>query len=295
MRKLALAALLVALAACGQQQPQNGKLDLLPIAQGDTQLSSSEPGTQATGTYNITLQFTAGTPASVQNALQQAANRWENVVTTGVSDVQANIRTGSCGSNPAFSGRIDDILIFTGTADIDGPGGILAQSGPCFVRGGSGFPYAAVLLFDSADVPSQLTTIATHELGHSIGIGTIWDLKGLLVGAGGSNPVFVGSGAVREWRALGGSGSVPVENMGGPGTRDGHWRESVFGNELMTGFLNTGFNPLSRMTVASISDLGYRVDLNAADPYVLPARAASQTAGVLELNIERLFPKARTQ
>jgi glutamine synthetase len=26
---------------------------------------------------------------------------------------------------------------------------------------------------------------------------------------------------------------VPVENSGGPGTRDGHWRESVFSNELM--------------------------------------------------------------
>lgn len=26
---------------------------------------------------------------------------------------------------------------------------------------------------------------------------------------------------------------VPVANTGGPGTRDGHWRESVFGNELL--------------------------------------------------------------
>jgi hypothetical protein len=29
---------------------------------------------------------------------------------------------------------------------------------------------------------------------------------------------------------------VPVENSGGSGTRDAHWRESEFGNEVMTGY-----------------------------------------------------------
>ena len=65
--------------------------------------------------------------------------------------------------------------------------------------------------------------------------------------------------------------SVPVENTGGSGTADAHWRESVFGNELMTGWLNSGItNPLSRITVASMADLGYQVNMNAADSYTPP-------------------------
>jgi hypothetical protein len=64
---------------------------------------------------------------------------------------------------------------------------------------------------------------------------------------------------------------VPVENTGGPGTADAHWRESVFGNELMTGFVDAGANPLSRVTVGSMGDLGYSVNLTDADPYTLAA------------------------
>ena len=77
-----------------------------------------------------------------------------------------------------------------------------------------------------------------------------------------------------EYRTLrGGTGrrrAVPVENTGGPGTADGHWRETVFRNELMSGFIGDPGNPLSRMTAASLGDLGYQVDIDAAEPYTLP-------------------------
>jgi len=43
---------------------------------------------------------------------------------------------------------------------------------------------------------------------------------------------------------------VPVEAGGGPGTALAHWRESVMTNELMTGYINLGKNPLSLVTIA---------------------------------------------
>ena len=72
---------------------------------------------------------------------------------------------------------------------------------------------------------------------------------------------------------------MPVENTGGPGTRDGHWRESVFRNELMSGFIAAPDNPLSRLTVASLQDLGYKVDLTKAEAYTLPDLLAVAAAG----------------
>jgi hypothetical protein len=117
-----------------------------------------------------------------------------------------------------------------------------------------------------------------------LGIGTLWEQKDLLNGAGGSNPTFSGPGAMEEYRVLRGGGRrrrVPVENTGGPGTRDGHWRETVFRNELMSGFISEPGNPLSRVTVASLGDLGYEVDLEAGEPYQLPNLFALAEAGVL--------------
>ncbi len=44
----------------------------------------------------------------------------------------------------------------------------------------------------------------------------------------------------------------------------------MFRNELMTGFVAGPPNPLSRLTVASLKDLGYKVDLSKAEAYSLP-------------------------
>ena len=74
---------------------------------------------------------------------------------------------------------------------------------------------------------------------------------------------------------------VPVENTGGPGTAGCHWRETIFRHEMMSGFISTAANPLSRVTVASLGDLGYSVDLSAADTYRLPNLLALAEAGEL--------------
>ena len=68
---------------------------------------------------------------------------------------------------------------------------------------------------------------------------------------------------------------MPVENsQGGAGTRDSHWRESVFDNELMTGFIDD-VNSLSAVTVESFRDLGYIVNTTLADLYSLPGTATA--------------------
>ncbi|HSA54134.1 MAG TPA: leishmanolysin-related zinc metalloendopeptidase, partial [Gemmatimonadaceae bacterium] len=86
-------------------------------------------------------------------------------------------------------------------------------------------------------------------------------------------------GAVQHCVAAGGAGlcgqgSVPVENVGGAGTAEVHWREAAFVNELMTSLAEEGPMPLSAMTLASIEDLGLAVNYLAADPYSVPVPAA---------------------
>ena len=168
------------------------------------------------------------------------------------------------------------------------PGGILGQAGPTRLRSGSLLPATGIMEFDIGDLArmeadGSLLNVIIHEMGHVLGIGTIWSLKNLLVGAGTANPRFTGTNATREFATLIGATAptpVPVANTGGAGTRDGHWRESVFGNELMTGFLNPGSNPLSRVTIGSLEDLGYAVNYNAADNFVLPSALQLALMGI---------------
>lgn len=53
------------------------------------------------------------------------------------------------------------------------------------------------------------------------------------------------------------------------GTRCGHWGERCLREELLTGFLNASaaVSPLSRITIASLDDIGYTVDYSTAEPY----------------------------
>ncbi|HWP03891.1 MAG TPA: leishmanolysin-related zinc metalloendopeptidase, partial [Gemmatimonadaceae bacterium] len=56
------------------------------------------------------------------------------------------------------------------------------------------------------------------------------------------------------------------------GTIEAHWREAIFDDELMTGFVEaTPAMPFSTITLASLEDLGLTVNYMTADPYTVPA------------------------
>ena len=188
-------------------------------------------------------------------------------------------------------------MIFARFDSIDGPGKILGQAGPCLVRVSNGLSLVGVMEFDSADIAtlnasSQLNDVMLHEMGHVLGFGTLWSFQvsclQLPSGTGSvldtyfscpkARAAFDSSGGLSYTGASlspPGGNKVPVENCGassptgcGQGTVNSHWREPAFVNELMTGYINSGPNPLSVVTVAAQEDLGYTVNYDAADPYV---------------------------
>jgi hypothetical protein len=231
----------------------------------------------ASAAYRIEVRFLTPISASRLAAFTSAASRWEKLI---FGDVPGQlVSAGTCGGGmPATGETVDDIVIFASVESIDGPGQILGQAGPCAIRPtGRRFPVLGVMIFDSADVADlesagEFGLVIQHEMGHVLGYGTRW--SGLLVGANGSDPHFVGAQALAAFDRVGGvaynaGAKVPVENCCGSGTRNSHWRESVFQNELMTGFLDSGSNPLSVVTTASMGDLGYLVNYAASDAYIL--------------------------
>ena len=235
------------------------------------------PAPPAAGLFDIQIVFGAGLTATQQAAFAAAELRLESIITGDLPDV----------IDPLL-GAIDDVRIVASGIAIDGVGGILGQAGPDNVRPVSFLPFSGTMQFDTADLAAleasgQLQDTILHEMAHVLGFGTIWSLLNLLQNpaqSGGTNPRFTGALATQEYNARFGTTdtSVPVEATGGPGTADSHWRESIFNNELMTGFINPGPNPLSRVTIAQFADLGYQVDLSPADSFL--RAAANSPAGV---------------
>jgi subtilisin-like proprotein convertase family protein len=227
--------------------------------------------------FKIELRFRGGLTSTQQDAFYTAAKRWSEII------------VGDLPSVNLFGEVVDDVVIEASGKAIDGVGGILGQAGPTWLRPGSYLPAWGVMSFDTADLSvmegdGSLVRVIMHEMAHVFGFGIIWqpEYLDLLHGGGTIDPTFGGANAMREFGVLqnGGPRRVPVENQGGPGTRDSHWREQVFGNELMTGWLNAGVNPISRLTIAALQDFGYQVNYNAADPYTLPSALMPALVGM---------------
>jgi hypothetical protein len=217
--------------------------------------------------YKIEIDFGGGLSDRQKAAFDSARSRWSSVITQPESLVRLP------------DGReTDGVIIQAAGANIDGTGMILGQAGPELLRPDSDLPAFGSMEFDAADLAQMqedntLESVIFHEMGHVLGIGTVWSGKMLIAGRGTQNPRFQGQRAAGEFALLIGAAEprlAPIENTGGPGTREGHWRDRVFGNEVMSSFISDAVNPLSRVTIASLADLGYTVDLSKADPYELP-------------------------
>lgn len=112
----------------------------------------------------------------------------------------------------------------------------------------------------------KLEDVILHEMGHIIGIGTLWGRNNLL---DAEKNYLVETRATAVWnKDWGCVGTPPVEKDGGSGTAFAHWDEQCLSKELMTGNLDPGLAiPFSRLTIASVEDLGYTVNYNAADNF----------------------------
>ena len=225
--------------------------------------------------FQIDLTFGTGVTPAVMTAARAAATRWQQIISSDVpgkttagvfvDDITINVQMGLLG-NPA------------GT---DGVGGTLANAGPTASRtDANGLPYQAEAGIDPADANNaRLKDILTHEFAHALGFTSANGFQRYV-----SGDVFTGSNALREFKIFAPTATgVPLETTGGTGTAGGHWLETVFGNELMTGFIDRGVNPISRITVGAFQDMGYTVNYNSADSYRMPGAAVAgrSTAGVV--------------
>ena len=242
--------------------------------------TSSEPEPKnagSSGAFQIELVYGEYMPSKDKALLRRAADQWEEVITGDLPDI-------SFESSPydrflwdfsmqvTVTDVVDDVRIFVGSGtfighSMAGIGGVIA------VRTEGKLPILSILeissfLFEYDD--DEIYRVMLHEIGHCLGFGIVWEDLELL-----QHNYFSGVMARRWFDVLGGSSyrgeKVPTEPGGV------HWSTSVFGDELMTARPVSPYRgPLSAITIASMNDIGYEVNLDAAEEYKVASPSAAK-------------------
>lgn len=258
--------------------------------------------------FNICLDLVSlsGVKEDWMDSFGSAQARWEEAITGDLQSI-SRFTPPADDIGTEFPAVLDDLYIKGAELSIDGAGGVLGRAGPRFIRSLSGLTVSGIMEFDSEDIQSliingqwegvilhgeytfsfatkidtvlHLSNNANHcllfpEMGHVLGIGTLWRRLGLndgvqCVGDDCTCELEYGSGtfAEQEWQNICGEGAIlPIECDGGPGTAGSHFDEACLRNELMTGFVDFDMR-LSKITIGSLRDIGYQVDLTKADPF----------------------------
>ncbi len=233
-----------------------------------------------------------GFSASQKALFHKAAARWMSIITGDIpdsdfSDNPVDEWDDELKKQIRVNDFVDDSRIFAGIGDIDGAKGTLGRGGTRIARrnrqSGALVTKIGTIAIDAADLEwmsdTFLLEVILHEMGHVLGFGTFWETLNLVRGV--SDKYFTGPLAIRAFDNAGGRNydgpKVPVESG------SGHWRGSVFGDELMTASIRPDLDeslPLSAITIQSLADLGYEVDVSRADEYSLPDPVSAKLAGV---------------
>ena len=242
--------------------------------------------------FDIDLVFVGPATEEIRSAALRMAERWTEVITGDLRDVPVPDNVVPCLTvEHRFHATVDDLVVFVEVESLDGPAG---AGGSCLTRDrytpyearrhhGSSLPYMGSILLDTELVAGGreawggfFAQVILHEIGHALGFGPLWHDSGFLQDSGGTDPHFNGPLAIEAFDAAGGtnytaSAKVPIS------ADEGHWK---FGGELMS---RSGGSALSAITVQSLADLGYVVDVSRADPFRLPGSAKAVAGPGLDL------------
>ena len=229
----------------------------------------------------LDLESLSGSYESWMESFSKAKDKWQTVIvgnlpSTSSSELESTPDITCTG----YPSTIDDLYICAREESIDGPDGILGSAATVYTQYSgeinplTGQEYvvalSGIMFFDSEDIAVLMNDgtfdeVVFHEMGHVLGLGSLWIDNGLY--NIGFDEYASGTHAADEWSAIGCSGPLPVETDGGDGTAGSHWDDVCLKDEVMSGYLSGTSQPLSRITIGSFEDMGYKVDYNQADTF----------------------------
>ena len=270
--------------------PETPTATTVPAAAADAAPDPLDAAGDETHRFEFDIALVNDGAHEIRAQVFAQADRWASIVHgSDLEDIEWEPGIISC-AGLEYNFRkvvLDDLFVMVAVQDFDGGPGAGVRTTVCGYRDSSKLPLIGAIELDPGELPlEEQNDLILHGFAHMLGFAGAWKRLDLLRDSSqddpGADTHFVGANAIGAFVAAGGAGyqgpKVPVENDPTHGTVDGHWRESVFGTELMTPMLQPGADPLSAITIQSLADIGYTVDVEAADAYILPDASASASA-----------------
>jgi hypothetical protein len=225
--------------------------------------------------FSISVNFLASASAlnqTLKNAVVQAAQFWESVISASPTNAAYNLAIDVGGTVQAWANG-------AGTLASAGPSGISYDSAGFWklpTKGTANINTNTEAIAALTSTVDYFKSVMIHEFGHILGLGTYWGAKpgkALVDTTTGVYRANTYAGSVYgELKGTFVQTAIPVTTGVGPGSDYAHWREDVFQTEIMTHLANQGKKmPVSQLTIAALRDLGWSVNYGAAEVYKLPA------------------------
>lgn len=221
--------------------------------------------------------------------LRKAQLRWERYIDkdpmpSGHSKERLNQLSESFIATELPQNGVDDLYVSVMVEDLSGTpfAGVFAVAGPSLFgletnyNGNEGVRYKVTAgrirlnkaRYERAMSRGYMENLLVHELGHVLGIGTLWGYQGLIADKG----TYTGKHATQAWHDLGCSGDLPVD----PESKM-HWQEGCLVHEVMNpNFYQHHKDLFSTISMGALEDLGYSVNYKEADDMNLSDLSASK-------------------
>ena len=228
-------------------------------------------GPSAHALFDLTLNiptpssFTPTQLANLQTAIAQAETLWESKITGYQPGISITGMTISFIEGSALGDTFPPATVSQGGFQLATSTTIRIAASAIdnyFAWTGAGFPSPNPAYLGQ----NYLDDIVAHEIGHALGIGTLWLANDVYTNSTG---MYLGTHGVQAYRAEFDPAAtfVPVELAGNPGTIDQHW------NQLMRSSAQEGnpanpfiLSPLTGITDAQGRDSGMDLLSGALDP-----------------------------
>ena len=237
--------------------------------------SGFEQGRLAQNDFSIELKYGEGTenftPEMIE-AVEAAADTWEDAISRSTFEEGHTLEITVAGTE----------LEKKNVPGLENPRPSLAQAGPISDSlksdaNNKNLPTEGISIVNTSaetlqlfeDDPDLLVGTMTHELGHVMGIGTLWEQNDLIDPITGTyhSDTIAGEAFQRIYNT---DVDIPLSQIDTNGNGEkvfGHWDERSFGNELMSPQAeDSGISkPLSEITLGSLEDIGWNVFDGAAE------------------------------
>ncbi len=223
--------------------------------------------------FSIQINFldsSSNLSQAMRNAVLEAASFWENVITHSSFSNSQTLKINISGSNEEWRRGAGGMLASAGFENMnkDSTGRWMPTSGAANINTN---PIVIDILTANINV---FRRVMIHEFAHALGFGTYWGSEYY-----GRNLVNTDKGTYKAnsyagwaYGELNGKFTqteIPLTTGVGYGSDYSHWKEQIFGDEIMTHSINFTDMPISQMTIAAMRDIGWNVNFGAADSFSL--------------------------